>query len=407
MEELERTGKFDHLFTETVQESVGGSPYGAWRSVSSENAASLGLGFPFPESFPNDELTESTEALLDVEADSALQYGGGDYSDQLAEAVAERASERGIDCDADGVMLANGSTHAMDTICHTFLEPGDCMFVEAPTFMGALSVFRNYGVEIDGFELDEDGVDLDAVESELAARRADGRELPTLFYTIPTFQNPTGTTLSLDRRKRLLELAEEYDFIVLEDDAYGELRYDGESIPTLAELDDEGRVVHVGTFSKTIAPGVRTGWVIAHQEILDQVRGMASGGTNTFTQGVLGHYCEEGHLERKIVEFREAYEKRRDHMLDCLDEHMPEEATWTEPDGGFFIWAELPEGIDTEEMLSTAAEEGVVYLPGSMFFPGDRGENGIRLSFSYAPLDEMERGIEALARTTRAAMDDD
>ncbi|WP_331234395.1 aminotransferase-like domain-containing protein [Natronorarus salvus] len=404
METTERDGRFDHLFTETVRETLEDSAYGAWRSVSSADAVPLGLGFPFPESFPNDELVDAAGAVFDVEGDVALQYGGGEYAEHLEEVVADRARARGIDCGEGELLLTNGSTHAIDSVCRAFLDPEESIVVEAPTFMGALSVFRNYGVEVTGIDVDRDGLDVEALAAELRARDERGDALPTLVYTIANFQNPTGTTLSADRRHRLLDLAAEYDFVILEDDAYGELRFDGEPLPTLAELDDEGRVVHVGTFSKTIAPGVRTGWVIGHEEIVREVRGLAAGGTNTFTRGVLGRYCAEGRLEEGVPELRRAYEERRDHLLRCLESSMPPEATWTEPEGGFFVWVELPEGIDTEELLPRAAEEGVVYLPGSMFYPDDRGENGLRLSYSQASPEGMERGIAALARTVRSAL---
>ena len=404
MERAERDGRFDHLFTDTVRETLEDDAYGAWRSAAAEDAVPLGLGFPYPESFPNDELVEAAAAIFETEGDVALQYGGGEYADHLEEFVAERARERGIDCAEGELLLTNGATHAIDAICRTFLEPGERVVVEAPTFMGALSVFRNYGVEITGIDVDRDGLDVDALGAELESRRRRNEALPTLVYTIANFQNPTGTTLSGERRHALLDLASEYDFVILEDDAYGELRFDGEVLPTLSELDDEGRVIHVGTFSKTIAPGVRTGWVIGHEEIVREIRGVAAGGANTFTRGVLGRYCAEGHLDQAVPELRRAYERRRDHLLRCLEASMPDEVVWTEPDGGFFVWVELPSGIDTEELLPRAAEEGVVYLPGSMFYPGDRGGNGLRLSFSQAPPEEMERGIEALARTVRSAL---
>ena len=402
MTEDARTGAFDHLFTETVRDGLDAEGYGSWRAIDAPDAVSLSFGFPFPASLPNDDLVAAADAVFEAEGDRALQYGGGEYSDRLPEFIAERERERGIDCEEDDVLLTNGSTHAIDAVCHAFLEPGDGVFVEAPTFMGALKLFENYGVEISGFENDADGLDVDAVGAELEARREEGRTLPKLLYTIPTFQNPTGTTLSLDRRKRLLDLAEEYDFVVLEDDAYGELRYHGDDVPPLAALDETGRVVRVGTFSKTIAPGVRTGWVVAHPEIREQVGRLAAGGTNTFTQSVLGRYFAEGRFEENLAEFRATYEERCDHMLDVLDDHMPHAVEWTEPDGGFFVWVELSDDIDAEELLPAAAEEGVTYLPGEMFFPDDRGENGLRLSFSHASFEAMERGVEALARAVRS-----
>ncbi|USZ67373.1 PLP-dependent aminotransferase family protein [Halorussus salilacus] len=399
-----RPGAFDHLFTPAVRDGLGEAGYGSWRAIDAPDAVSLSFGFPFPESFPNDELAAAAEAVFEAEGGAAMQYGGGEYADRLAEAIAERERDRGIDCDAGNVLLTNGATHAIDVVAHAFLDRGDHVFVEAPTFMGTLKLFANYGVEVAGFETDDEGLDVGAVAAELESRTAEGRPLPKLLYTIPTFQNPTGTTLSRDRRERLLDLAEEYDFVVVEDDAYGDLRYGGDDVAPLKALDETGRVVRVGTFSKTVAPGVRTGWILGDDEPLDTVGRIRAGGTNTFTQSVLGYYCTEGGFEGNVAELRAAYEKRRDHILACLDDHMPEAAEWTDPDGGFFVWVELPEGIDAEELLPRAADEGVTYLPGEMFFPDDRGENGLRLSFSYVSLDEMERGIEALARATRSAL---
>ncbi|WP_134672494.1 aminotransferase-like domain-containing protein [Halorussus marinus] len=406
MQDNERTGAFDHLFTETVRDGLNEEGYGSWRSIKAPGAVSLSFGFPFPESFPEDQLVAAAEAVFEQEGERALQYGGGEYVDRLTETVVERERERGIDCDEENVLLTNGSTHAIDVVCHTFLERGDEVFVEAPTFMGALKLFANYGVDVTGFEADADGLDVDALAAELDARRADGRPLPKLLYTIPTFQNPGGTTMSRPRRERLLELAEEYDFVVLEDDAYDDLRYRGDPVAPLAALDDSGRVVRVNTFSKTIAPGVRTGWVLADAEPLAEITRMRAGGTNTFTQSVLGRYCAEGRFEADVEELRAAYERRCDHMLDLLDEHMPPGAEWTEPNGGFFVWVELPEGIDAEALLPTAADEGVTYLPGEQFFPDDGGENCLRLSFSHVSLDEMERGIRALARATESTLAD-
>ncbi|MEF8841061.1 MAG: PLP-dependent aminotransferase family protein [Haloarculaceae archaeon] len=407
MSEDGRSGAFDHLFTETVRDGIGEEGYGSWRSIDAPGAVSLSFGFPYPASFPEEELVAAAEAVFEEEGDEALQYGGGDYVDRLVESVVTQERRRGIDCGPENVLLTNGATHAIDVVCHTFLEHGDEVFVEAPTFMGTLKLLDNYGAEVTGFESDHDGLRIEAIAAGLESRREAGEPTPKLLYTIPTFQNPSGTTMSRDRRKRLLELAAEYDFLVLEDDVYGRLRYSGEDVPPLAALDGTGRVVRTNTFSKTIAPGVRSGWVLADEEILEEVSRMRAGGANTFTQSVLGRYCTEGPFEENVAELRAEYAVRCDHMLDRLEEHMPSGTEWTDPAGGFFIWVELPGGIDTEELLPRAAEEGVTYLPGRLFFPDDRGKNCLRLSFSHVSPEEMERGVAALARATRAAMGDD
>lgn len=401
----ERDDRFDHLFAPRVRATLDQDAYGSWRAIDAPDAVSLSFGFPFPGSFPNDELVEAAADLFAAEGDSALQYGGGEYAGQLSAVVAARERERGVDCDPAEVVLTSGASHAIDQVCRTVLEPGDPVFLSAPTFMGALSILRNHGPELVSFPVDDDGIDVAAVERELAARREDGRPLPKLLYVVPNFQNPTGVTLSRDRRERVLELAAEYDFLVLEDDAYGDLRYDGDDVAPLAALDDEGRVVRVGTFSKTIAPGVRTGWAVAHEAVAAQLSRTNAARPNVFTRGVLARYAEAGHLEETLPELRAAYERRRDHMLDCLAEHLPAGAGWTEPEGGFFVWVTLPEGTDAEALLETAAEEGVTYLPGALFYPDGGGERSLRLSFSHVGLEEMDDGVAALGRAVERAAD--
>lgn len=401
----ERTGRFDHLLAEPVRDAVAGSTYGAWRSIDAPEAASLSFGFPFPGSFPADDLRAAAEAVLAESPENALQYVGGPDAESLVEAVLDRAEARGIDADEDGVTITNGGTHALDAVCAALLEPGDAVAVGAPTFMGAIHVFENYGVDLLGVGVDDDGLDVDALEAELRARREAGRPTPKLVYVVPNFQNPTGVTLSGERRERLVALAAEFDFLVLEDDAYGALRYDGDPLPPLAAVDDAGRVLRVGTFSKTVAPGVRTGWLLGDPELVEAVDRMSPGGSGTFVRSVLGRYCAEGYLEANVEELRDAYRDRRDLLLDALAEHLPPGTEYSEPDGGFFVWVRLPGGIDAEAMLPAAAEKGVVYLPGEMFYPDSGGEDCLRISFSHAPPEEMERGIAALGRATRAAME--
>lgn len=394
-------GPVAHLLTAEARAVLDRSTYGDWRRLATADAVSLAFGFPYPESFPTDRLREAVDEVFRVEGGKALQYGGGEYAERLEEFVVEREAERGIDPDEKAATLTNGATHAIDGVCRAFLDSGDVVVVEEPTFMGSLRVFENFGVEVVGIPVDDDGLDVSRLAETLAERREVGEPSPTLLYTIPNFQNPTGTSLPRARRERLLELAAAYDFVILEDDAYGDLRYEGEPQPPLAALDDAGRVVRVGTFAKTVAPGVRLGWLLADEPVRDAVQSLSAGGTNTFTRSVVGRYCDAGHLEDSLPHLRADYERRRDRMLDALAERMPEGTTWTEPDGGFFVWVELPEGVDADAMLDDAIEAGVTYLPGTMFYPGGDGERCLRLSYSYASPDEIEDGIAALAGTTR------
>jgi 2-aminoadipate transaminase len=325
-----------------------------------------------------------------------LQYGAGDVAAELDTFLVERAATRGISVTEDEVVVTNGSSQAIDLVCRVCLDRGDFIMSEAPTFMGALRSFRNFSVTCLGFELDDEGVVTDDIEEELVRRRKRGLPIPKFFYTIPNHQNPKGVTMSLERRRELLELASEFDFIIVEDDAYGELRFEGEEVPTLKELDEADRVVHVGTFSKVIGPGVRTGWALAPPEIASQLGRLRAGGTNGLTQSTVAQYCQEIDFDERVQWLRESYRERRDVMLEALDEFMPDCAEWGRPEGGFFIWAELPEEFDTEELLPKAAERGVAFLNGGMFFPDGTGNNCMRLGFSYAEHAEIREGIRLL-----------
>jgi 2-aminoadipate transaminase len=401
MTQQNRSGGLEHLFTDTVRDTMGSAVYGDWRSIQNADAVQLAFGFPYPESFPNGELVSAAESLTATEPKRALQYGGGDHAAGLREVVVDRARDRGIDCSTDAIHLTNGATRAIDTVCRVFLDPGDEVVVEAPTFMGALGIFRNHGATVTGVAVDEEGLDVDALAESLAARAERGAPQPKLVYTIPDFQNPTGVTMATERRERLLDLAEAYDFVVLEDDPYGRLRYEGSERPPLKALDVADRVVRVNTFSKTIAPGVRTGWIVADETTAAQFDRIDAGGEPSFTRGLISRYCTDGRLDRAITQLCEGYERRRDRMLASLDAHMPPNVTWSEPDGGFFVWVELPDAVDAEAMLPEAIDAGVTYLPGSFFYPDDGGGRFARLSFSHVSPSAIDDGIETLARTVR------
>lgn len=387
----------DHLLTETVQSVIDKSAYGDWRAIANADAVALSFGFPDPDLFPQTELIASANAALEDAGDDELQYGGGSYTEALESFLVEQETDRGIDFDSQDLLVTNGATHAIDSTCRAFLEPGDTILVEQPTFMGVLGVFWNFGVNIVGVPVDEDGMDVTALREILRDRQEAGLDSPKLLYTIPDFHNPTGTTLSRKRREEILGVAKDHDFAIIEDGAYSDLYFEDEAPLPLATLDDKGRVIRVGTFSKTIAPGIRLGWLTAPSRVREGIRSAAAGGTNTFTRGAVGHYCETGKLNQAVPELRETYAHRCAHMLDALETEMPEDVTWTEPEGGFFTWVELPDGVDTDAMLADAASAGVTYLPGSMFYPDEGGENALRLSFTFVKPDKITEGIRILA----------
>lgn len=404
MTDDEATGAISHLLTDTVRDVIDQSAYGDWRTIATADAVSLSYGFPDPALFPRDELLDSTEAVLAEEGDEALQYGGGEYEERLESYLVEQERERGIDFETNDLLVTNGATHAIDAVCRAFLNSGDNILVEAPTFMGVLGVFWNYGVDVGSVPVDSRGLDVDALADTLEHRRERGQTMPKLLYTIPDFHNPTGTTLSRERRERLLELASEYDFVILEDGAYSDLYFQEEPPASLATLDETGRVVRVGTFSKTIAPGIRLGWLTAPERVREAARTVTAGGTTTFMRSVVGHYCDTGHLDETLPTLRDTYARKCAVMHDSLDTHMPAGVSWTEPDGGFFTWLTLPDEADADAMLETAAETGVTYLPGSLFYPGENSASGLRLSFTFVSEPKLREGVEALASTIEQSL---
>ncbi len=369
-----------------------------WEMAEQTADISFSFGFPFPDSFPTDSLHKAAVAVLEDQGGQALQYGGGNRGGDLIEFLAARYQDRGLDCSSEELALTNGAVHALDLLIRLFHDLGDSIMVAVPTFVGALNVFRRYGLNVVSLNSDTAGIDVAALAKRLSDRQSKGEPIPEFLYTIPTFHNPTGVQLSLERRDRLLSLAREFDFFVVEDAAYARLQYEGSSLPSLKHLDEDDRVIQLGTFSKTIAPGVRTGWVLADRDIVGALKRINSGGPTTFTRAVLGQYCSTTDLDQHINDLRCKYRSRRDRMLQCLGTEMPSDVRWTTPAGGFFVWVTVPPHIDVEELLPVAADCGVSYLPGTFFYQeAGYGTEHLRLSFSRVPLIDINRGIKALS----------
>ena len=359
---------------------------------------SFGGGYPDPALFPVAELREVYSRLLVPEHATALQYTASNGLPLLRAQVAGRLTRDGIACTADDVLIIQGGQQGLDLAAKLVVDAGDVIVTENPTFLGALLAFAPTEPEYAPVRTDAHGMDTDHLEQVLATHpRA------TMIYTVPDFQNPTGVTLSLARRHRLIELANNYGLLVVEDTPYRALRYEGTPLPTLKSLDTQGRVLHLGSFSKILAPGLRLGWAVAGPEILERLAllKLAADTQNstlnmTATSDYLSRYDIDAHIARAIP----IYRHKRDLMLTTITETFPDNVRFTEPDGGLFIWLTFPAGFDAARFMASTLlpQAKVIYVPGATFFPVDQEPNHARLSFSGVPDDRLVHGISELGR---------
>jgi 2-aminoadipate transaminase len=364
-------------------------------------------GLPAPELFPIAEAQAAACRVLSEGGVEALQYGPTEGFVPLRQFIVDRMARYGIRAKAENVVITNGSQQALDLIGKLLLNPGDRILVEEPSYLGALQAWNAYQAEYISVPSDDDGLCTELLEAAL-------RVGPKFMYVLPNFQNPGGTTLPLERRLEVVRLSNKYGIPVVEDDPYGALRFEGEHLPPLVALDSdfqtnagsdgrgymEGNVVYLGTFSKTLAPGLRLGWVVAPVEIIDQLV-MAKQGvdlhTATFNQMLAWELVKDGFMDEHVRVIRRVYGERRDVMLAALERYFPEGCSWTHPEGGLFLWARVPEWIDTAELLQEAVQARVAYVPGFAFYaePG-HGRNTMRLNFSNAQPAQIEEGIRRL-----------
>jgi 2-aminoadipate transaminase len=326
---------------------------------------------------------------------AALQYGSSEGSVALRGTVADLMAESGARLDEDDIVLTAGAQQALDLLARVFLDPGDVIITEGPTYVGALQAFSAYRPRVECIPLDEHGMRTEVLEETL---RRLGPRGAKFIYTIPNFQNPAGVTLSASRRRRLLELAHEFDVPVIEDDPYGRLRYEGGHILPLRALDPD--VIYLGTFSKVFAPGLRVGWLAAPRPIRSKVllaKQAADLCGSSFAHAVIERYMTGTSWRRVLADLQSAYRERRDAMFAALAEHFPADVAWTRPEGGFFVWVTLPAHMDTKPLLAEAVEHGVTFVPGSDFFPDGRGSNCLRIAFCYESPEKIAEGITRLA----------
>ncbi len=366
-------------------------------------------GLPAPELFPVAEFGAAVDRVLDEHGPAALQYSTTEGHLPLRELLVRHMSRYGIAVGVDNVLVTSGSQQALDLIGKLLLNPGDRVLTEAPTFLGAIQAFTAYQAEFVTVPIDAEGLVVEELEEAL-------RSGPKFLYVLPNFQNPGGVTLSLERRQRLVELASRYGTPIVEDDPYGQLRFEGHHLPPLVKVDAEfhgcangerafrGGVLYLGTLSKTLAPGLRLGWVVAPEEVVRKLVQLKQGTdlhTSTFTQMVAYEVARGGFLDRHVRVIRKVYGERRDAMLEALDRHFPPGVSWTHPRGGLFLWVTLPPGLDSTDLLRDALAEKVAFVPGASFFPAGGGASTFRLNFSFSASERIEEGIARLGAVVR------
>jgi 2-aminoadipate transaminase len=355
---------------------------------------SLAGGLPAPELFPVEEVRAAAGRALGELGPRALQYGTTEGIRPLREKIAAEMGRRGVSCEADDIVITTGSQQSIDLIGKLFLDPGDVILTENPTYLAAIQAFQCFEARFAPIPTDEEGLIPEALD-ELVRRHH-----PKFLYTIPNFQNPTGRTLSAERRAALYRAAVRHNLLIVEDDPYGRLRYRGEAIPPIKALDEAGLVISMSTFSKVVAPGIRTGWIVATREILDQfvvAKQAADLHTSSLDQIVLDRYLSDYDNDAHVERIRSAYGERYGIMDKALTETMPAGFRWTHPDGGMFLWVTGPESLDTNELLLEAVERKILFVPGRDFFPDGSGQNCLRLNFSNAKPDTIREGVSRLA----------
>src|SRR5436189_213939 len=359
---------------------------------------SLAGGLPDTSTFPPDTFAAVTQRIASESCAKALQYGPTDGLPETKECIAEVMGTEGMRVGPEDIVVTTGGQQVIDLVVKTLVDPGDVIVAEAPTYPGAVPTFSSYKADVVQIGMDSNGMRIDLLEATLDKLEREGRR-PKFIYTIPTFQNPGGVTMSLERRHRLVEIANERELLVLEDNPYGLLRYEGEALPPLRSLDGGVFVMYLGTFSKILSPGIRLGWVAAPPPVLEKInlgKQAADLCTSTLSQLLVRAYFDEGIWREYIQSLNEIYRARRDAMLDALAEFFPRQAEWTRPGGGLFIWVTLPDFIDTTDLLARALRENVAFVPGEGAYLDGRGRNSMRLNFSASDEDTIREGVRRI-----------
>ena len=367
--------------------------------ASAKDFISFGGGMPNPLTFPMDDIRDIMNDVLSEYGNLALQYGNTGGLNELKSEIRKFVMDtEKIRSTEQEIIVTSGSQQGLYELAKIFVNPGETVITEEPTYVGAISAFDANKAEMHSIPIDNDGMKTDLAEQEIKKLVSAGRK-PKFIYTIPTFQNPTGITMSLDRRKHLLEISNKYEIPLVEDNPYGELRYSGTRLPMLSALDENSQVIYLGTFSKVMCPGLRMGYTIGPEAFISKVNLLKQAldlSSSTFSQYVAWQYLKRGIIKKQIPKSIELYRKKRDAMLKALEQSFPDESTWSRPDGGMFLWATVDPKINTTEMLKDAVQKGVAYVSGNAFSPAKVQGNSMRLNFTFSEEDQIFRGIKKL-----------
>lgn len=381
-------------FSKDIALAFKNEPPGQWLLDLPEGCIRLSSGYPDPALVPSEEVNQAVVRLLDEEGHLPLQYKGSPRIPKLIDMIQARLEKRGVTVPEEAILVTSGACQAIDLAARVLLDAKSVVAIEAPTYMEALEVFRNYTDHFMNVPVDEQGLDTVRFAEMLANRKREGLTLPRILYTIPTSQNPTGTTLAPERREHLLELAGEYGFLILEDDAYGELNFG--TVPRLLKaMDRDGRVLHIGSLSKVVAPGMRIGWAVGAEKIIEAMNWFKKDLHHPFGQAVMASFLERVDFDAHLESLTVAYQRKCEVMTQALQQFLPPAVTWYVPEGGYFVWVQVP-GVDTADILQQALDAGVSYVPGHYFFQRPESKEFLRLSFSYASAEEIVSGVELL-----------
>ncbi len=363
-------------------------------------------GLPSPESFPIEDVKKIAAEVLEEEGAAALQYGTTEGDRKLRKLLTERHNGEGLDITPDNIMITSGSQQGLDLIGKIFIDPGDFVICGLPTYLGGLSAFAVYGAQMKGIPLDDDGMRPDLLEQAILNLEEKGKTVK-FIYIIPDFQNPAGVTVPRARRLEIIRIAERHDLLIVEDSPYRDIRFEGQPQPLMYSLDTSGRIITLHTFSKIFAPGLRVAWVLGHPDLIDKLiiaKQAADLCSPAFVQKIAARYLEKGLLDINLKKTVALYRDRRDYMIKCFREFMPEGVKWTEPQGGLFLFVTLPPSMDAARLLERAIRKKVAFVCGSVFFCNNEGQNTMRINFSFSGPAEICEGVRRLAEAIREEM---